>query len=159
MNSKLILPLAFILSVLAVNTSFSQTQQKQKPLQHVVYNDNVNEPLTEHELNLIKEVYGDHAEEDILSKPQRLKDVKHILRNRVEIIEVSQGKDLSSITNLSTIPLFNPYNQGLSRDAFYNASTFNPLKYQFNFYSREGSKTYRFDNSQVLITIKSQNPQ
>lgn len=159
MNTKYLLPLAFIFSMLTANTSFSQTKHKQKPLQHVVYNDNVNAPLSTHELSLIKEVYGDHTEEDILSKPQRLKDIKHILRNRVEIVEVSQGKDLSSITNLSTIPLFNPYNQGLTRDAFYNANTFNPLKYQFNFYSREGSKTYRFDNSQVLITIKSQNPQ
>jgi len=157
MNTKFLLPLTFIFSVLTANASFSQT--KQKPLQHVVYNDNVNAPLTAHELALITEVYGEHAEEDILSKPQRLKDIKHILRNRVEIIEISEGKDLSSFTNLSTIPLFNPYNKGLSRDAFYNASTFNPLKYQFNFYSREGSQTYRFDNSQVLITIKSQNPQ
>ncbi len=158
MNTKYLLPLAFIFSVLTINTSFSQTNQKQKPLQHVVYNDNVDAPLTAKEMKQIVEVYGEHAEEDILSKPQRLKDVKHILRNRVEIIELP-GKDLSSFTNLSTIPLFNHYNKGLSRDASYNANTFNPLKYQFNFYSREGSKTYRFDNSQFLIIIKSQNPQ
>ena len=158
MNSKFLLPLAFIFSMLTVNISFSQNNQKQKPLQHVVYNDNVDAPLTAKELQQITEVYGEHAEEDILSKPQRLKDVKHILRNRVEIIE-HPGKDLSSFENLSTVPLFNHYNKGLSRDASYNASTFNPLKYQFNFYSREGSKTYRFDNSQFLVIIKSQNPQ
>ncbi|MBR9915873.1 MAG: hypothetical protein GYB32_13830 [Algicola sp.] len=158
MNSKYLLPLAFIFSMLTVNVSFSQTNQKQKPLQHVVYNDNVDAPLTAKELAQIVEVYGEHAEEDILSKPQRLKDVKHILRNRVEIIELP-GKDLSSFINLSTVPLFNHYNKGLSRDAMYNASTFNPLKYQFNFHSREGSKTYRFDNSQYLVIIKSQNPQ
>ncbi|WCO02429.1 hypothetical protein [Psychroserpens ponticola] len=158
MNIKFLLPLAFIFSVLTVNTSFSQSSQKQKPLQHVVYNSNVDAPLTSIELKQIKEVYGEHAEEDILSKPQRLKDVKHILRNRVEVIE-HLGKDLSSFTNLSTVPLFNHYNKTLNRDALYNASTFNPLKYQFNFYSREGSKTYRFDNSPYLIIIKSQNPQ
>ena len=158
MNSKSLLPLAFILSVLTINISFSQSNQKQKPLQHVVYNDNVDAPLTANELAQIVEVYGEHAEEDILSKPQRLKDVKHILRNRVEIIELP-GKDLSSFENLSAVPLFNHYNKGLSRDASYNPSTFNPLKYQFNFYSREGSKTYRFDNSQFLVIIKSQNPQ
>jgi hypothetical protein len=158
MNTKILLPLAFIFSVLTVNISFSQNNKKQKPLQHVVYNDNVNAPLTDKEMQQIIEVYGAHAEEDILSKPQRLKDVKHILRNRVVIVE-HPGKDLSSFTNLSTVPLFNYYNKGLSRDASYNASTFNPLKYQFNFYSREGSETYRFDNSQYLVIIKSQNPQ
>jgi len=158
MNTKFLLPLAFIFSVLTVNTSFSQTNQKQKPLKHVVYNDNVNAPLTANELEQINEVYGEHTEEDILSKPQRLKDVKNILRNRVEIIKVP-NKDLSSFTNLSTVPLFNHYNKGLSLDASYNASTFNPLKYQFNFHSREGSKTYRFDNSPYLVIIKSQNPQ
>lgn len=158
MNIKLLLPLAFIFSVLTVNTSFSQSNQKQKPLKHVIYNDNVEAALTANELKQINEVYGEHAEEDILSKPQRLKDVKHILRNRIEIMELP-GKDLSSFTNLSTVPLFNHYNKALNRDASYNASTFNPLKYQFNFYSREGSKTYRFDNSQYLVVIKSQNPQ
>ena len=158
MNTKSLLPLAFILSVLTVNISFSQKNQKQKPLQHVVYNDNVDGPLTDKELQQIIEVYGEHAEDDILSKPQRLKDVKHILRNRVEIVE-HPGKDLSSFANLSTVPLFTYYNKNLSRDVSYNASTFNPLKYQFNFYSREGSKTYRFDNSQYLVIIKSQNPQ
>lgn len=156
MNIKFLLPLAFVFSVLTVNTSFSQT--KQKPLQQVVYNDNVNAPLTAKELKQIEEVYGEYAHENIFSKPQRLKDTKHILRNRIEIIEYP-GKDLSSFTNLSTVPLFNYYNKGLSHDVSYNASTFNPLKYLFNFYSREGSKTYRFDNSQFLITIKSQNPQ
>ena len=158
MNTKFLLPLAAIFSLLMVNTSFSQTKQKQKPLKHVVYNNNVDAPLTASELQKINEVYGEHAEEDILSKPQRLKDIKNILRNRVEIIEVTE-KDLSSFTNLSTVPLLKVYNKGLSRDASYNARTFNPLKYQFNFYSRDGSKTYRFDNSQYLIIIKSQNPQ
>lgn len=158
MYTKFFLSLAFIFSMLTANTLCSQNSPKQKPLQHVVYNDNVDAPLTSNELRQITEVYGEHAEEDILSKPQRLKDTKHILRNRIEIIE-APGKDLSSFTNLSTVPLFNPYNKNLSRDVSFNASTFNPLKYQFNFYSREGSKTYRFDNSPYLITIKSQNPQ
>jgi hypothetical protein len=144
--------------MLTINTSFSQSHQKQTPLKHVVYSDNIEAPLTPKELDQITEVYGDHADEDILSKPQRLKDVKHILRNRIEILRID-NKDLSSFQNLSTVPLFNHYNKTLSRDLSYNENTFNPLKYQFNFYSREGSKTYRFDNSPYLVIIKSQNPQ
>ncbi|MEY8848249.1 hypothetical protein AB9K26_05510 [Psychroserpens sp. XS_ASV72] len=158
MKSKSLMPLAFIVSLLAINLSFAQTNQNQKPLKHVVFNDNVKAPLSENELQFINEVYGSHAEEDILSKPQRLKDVKNILRNRVEIIH-APGKDLSSFSNLSSVPLFNVYNKSLTRDTFLNPSTFNPLKYQFNFHSRAGNKTYRFDNSPYLIVIKSQNPQ
>jgi hypothetical protein len=158
MNIKFLLPLAFIFSVLTINTCFSQNNQNQKPLKHAVFNDNVDAPLTVNELMKINEVYGVHAEEDILSKPQRLKDVKNILRNRVEIKKI-ENKDLSSFTNLSSVPLFNHYNIALSRDVSYNANTFNPLKYQFNFHSRGGSKTYRFDNSPYLVIIKSQNPQ
>ena len=158
MNSKLLLPLAFIISLLAVNTMLAQQSSKQKPLTHVVYNDNVNTPLTSSELQFITDVYGDNAESDILSKPNRLKDVKNILRNRVEILHLP-GKDLSSFTNLSTVPLFNTYDKTLTRDSFISEESFNPLKYQFNFHSRDGNKTYRFDDSQYLIIIKSQHPQ
>ena len=104
MNIKSLLPLAFIFSMLTINVSFSQSNQNQKPLQHVIYNDNVVEPLTASELQFINEVYGEHAEEDILSKPQRLKDVKHILRNRVEIIE-HPGKDLSNFDKFVFSPI------------------------------------------------------
>lgn len=158
MKTTFLLPLALIASLLAINTSYSQTNTSNQKLNHVIYDDNVDAPLTAKELSHIQDVYGNHMQEDILSKPQRLKDVKHILRNRIEIMELP-GKDLSSFRNLSTVPLFNPYNQGVTRDVIFDPSTFNPLKYQFNFYSREGSVTYRFDNSQYLIVIKSQNPQ
>ena len=158
MNTKLLLSLTFLFRLLMSSTSFSQAKHYPNALKHVVYDYNIDAPLTPNELKQIEEVYGDHTEEDVLSKPQRLKDIKHILRNRVEIIK-APGKDLSSFTNLSTIPLFNAYNKALSRDVILNPSTFNPLKYQFNFYSRDGQKTFRFDNSEYLIVIKSQNPQ
>ncbi len=157
MKSKLFLSLAFILSLLTVNTTYSQQNHKQKSLTHVVYNDNVNAPLSNTELQFINDVYGDNSD-DILNNSNRLKDVKNILRNRVEIMYLP-GKDLSSFVNLSTVPLFNSYNKSLTRDAFFNEATFNPLKYQFNFHSRDENKTFRFDNSQYLIIIKSQHPQ
>jgi len=147
----------FLVIVLTVVSFFSieiQAQTEMKPLTRVVYNENVNDPLTAHELSQIKEVYGDYTEK-LLSRPQRLKDLKNILRNRVEVMKV-ENKDLSSFENLSSVPLFNPYNLNITRDVTYNPNTFNPLKYQFNFHSRQKDKFYRFDNSPYLIIIKSQ---
>ena len=132
----------------------AQNSTKQKPLSHVNYNDNVDAPLTTQERQMLEDVYGDMLEQDVLSRPQRLKDIKHILRNRIEIIKF-QNKDLSSFRKLSEVPLFNIYNKSLTRDAFFNEATFNPLKYQFDFYSRHSS-TFRVDNTDYLIIIKPQ---
>ena len=129
MKSKLLLPLAIILSAFFIGTTQAQNNQNQK---HVIHADNIDAPLTDKERSFINEVYGEFAEADILSKPQRLRDIKNILRNRIEVMKI-ENKDLSSITNLSSVPLFNPYHKNLSRDTNYNEATFNPLKYQFNF--------------------------
>jgi hypothetical protein len=149
-----ILPFVVILCFSFSNFSFSQSSIKKEPLKHVNYNINVDLPLNKKELLQIKEVYGDKAENDILSKPQRLKDIKNILRNRVEIIQY-QNKSLSGFKLLSEVSLFNDYNNNLKRDLIFDKTNFNPLKYQFDFYSRNSS-TYRVDNTQYLIVIKSQ---
>jgi hypothetical protein len=150
------LAVLFIISVLASNTLFSQTKDYRQPLPLVKYKSNVDAPLTVKELAQIKEVYGDQAEKEILNRPQRVKDIKHILRNRV-VIQEHPGKDLSPYKPLSSVPLFNNYNKGLTRDSFFDANNFNVLKYSFDFYSRnENVMTYRIDNTNFLINIKPQ---
>lgn len=115
--------------------------------------DNTKTALTQNERSFINEVYGDYAEKLFYNNAQRLKYVKHILRNRV-FIEYLENKDLNSIKNLSEVPLVKDLNPNLRRDVSYNKNTFNPLKYNFNFFSRqESSKYYRIDNTQYLITI------
>ncbi len=135
-----------------VSAQYSKIRQS---LKQVVYNDNVNKPLTNTELNQLKEVYGDALERDILNRPQRLKDVKNILRNRVEIINIPNVQNQKPCKMLSEVPLFNTYNNTLKRDIVFNRNTFNPLKYVFDFYSRGGS-IYRVDNTNYFINIKSQ---
>lgn len=154
MNLKKHTLLVFVIAVVSLFSIETQAQTEMKPLTRVVYNENVKEPLTNRELSQIKEVYGDYTSK-ILEHPQRLKDIKNILRNRVVIMKV-ENKDLSSFENLSSVPLFNPYNLNVTRDVTYNPNTFNPLKYQFNFHSRQKDKFYRFDNTPYLIIIKSQ---
>ena len=106
----------------------------------------------------LKAVYGNKLQEYILSKPERLKAVKNILRNRVEIIELSDPKDQKNCELLSEVSLFNYYVKDLKRDLVFNKTTFNPFKYNFNFYSR-GSHLYRVDNTNYFILIKSQHDQ
>ena len=92
----------------------------------------------------------------MLNRPQRVKDIKHILRNRV-VIQEHPGKDLSSLKPLSSVPLFTNYNKGLTRDSFFDANNFNILKYSFDFYSRsKETGYYRIDNTNYLISIKPQ---
>lgn len=146
-----------ILSVLLLFSGYftlAQTNKKSIHSKHVVYADNINDPLSASELKMIQEVYGAQSEELILNNSQRLKDVKNILRHRVEIVEVP-NKDLSSFKKLSSIPLYKEYNSALMRDMTINRRTFNPLKYQFPFFSKE-SLTVRVDNTPYLIHIKSQ---
>ncbi|WP_353779759.1 hypothetical protein [Winogradskyella sp. 3972H.M.0a.05] len=142
------------IGMLMTNISFSQSQPKKVHSTHVNYGNNIDAPLTQKELSQITEVYGSEAEKYVLNIPQRLKDIKHILRNRVHIVEYP-GKDLSSFKKLSQVPLFNEYNKSLKRDLVVDKNNFNPLKYQFQFFSKESYKI-RVDNTQYLIIINSQ---
>lgn len=60
---------------------------------------------------------------------------------------------LESYVNLSTIQVRNKYNSALVNDyERFNVSTFNPLKYFFNFYSPV-QMNYRIDNTDYMIVI------
>lgn len=152
MNTKLLFPLVLLCALLTTSTMFSQSSRKQK---FVSYNDNVNNPLTSVEMAMIEEVYGATAQDNVYNKPQRLKDIKNILRNRVEIKVLSNPQDQKECTLLSEVPLLDYYVSDLQRDTNFNPQTFNPLKYLFNFYSF-GSHMYRVDNTDYFILIKSQ---
>ena len=71
MNSKYLFPLTIVVSLLISTSAFSQLK-KQKV---VHYDANVSAPLTNGELALITEVYGDTAHENVLDKSQRLADI------------------------------------------------------------------------------------
>ena len=154
MNTKKHIVLFTLLGILLSFNSLAQSKDNQKPLTLVNYPDNIDQPLTKKELAQIKEVYGDAAESEILNRPQRVKDIKFILRARVEIYNAGQ-KDLSGLKKLSEVPLIDGYVTNLSRDVNFNPDKFNPLKYQFNFYGRD-SYFYHVDNTSYYIIIKSQ---
>jgi hypothetical protein len=102
----------------------------------------------------IQEVYGNMTEQILQSNPDRIKLLNDLLENRIKIIEspaVSEDKYIK----LSTVTLLNKYNPSLSRDAVFDTLNFNPLKYNFNFFSKTAS-VYRVDNTNYLIIIEPQ---
>ena len=158
MKIKLPVLLVFGMCILLSHTSYSQTKQIKQTLTTVSYGENVDAPLTVKELKQLQEVYGDKLNDYVLSKPQRLKDIKHLLRNRIEIKMISNTRDQKKSLMLSEVPLFNYYQSDLKRDTSFNPQNFNPLKYLFNFYSLE-THMYRVDNTNYYIIIKSQHLQ
>ncbi|MDG5493077.1 hypothetical protein [Psychroserpens sp. SPM9] len=155
MNSKLLFPLMLLCALLATSSMFSQSSNQNRKQKTVTYHTNVNSPLTSSELAKINEVYGTTSTENVLSKPQRLKDIKNILRNRVEIKSIPNPSDQKPCTLLSEVPLMDYYVTNLERAPNFNPQTFNPLKYLFSFYSN-GTHMYRVDNTNYFIIIKSQ---
>ena len=153
--TRIIIYSIFTLCLLFSLNGYAQSYITKQPARVVSYNENVNQPLSFEELSFIKEVYGDYAQRDILNRPQRLKDVKNILRNRLEIVNIPNPNNQKLCKLLSEVPLFDAYVDNLKRDVVFNKNTFNPLKYVFDFYSRGGA-IYRVDNTNYFIKIKSQ---
>lgn len=112
------------------------------------YPSNIDLPFSNDELKKIEEAYGLEFKKEILTNRILLKDIKDILRNRVEVFN-AEKKNISSITNLSTLPL---YNSKLLLKAF-DPNNFNPLLYEFDFYTKS-NLVYRVDNTSYLIFIK-----
>ena len=71
---------------------------------------------------------------------------------RVFIVKTNASL-LDSYINLSTIQIRNKYNSTLENDYdHFNISSFNPLKYFFNFYSPV-QMNYRVDNTDYMIVV------
>ncbi|WP_299229662.1 hypothetical protein [uncultured Psychroserpens sp.] len=155
MNFKYHLPLLFLLTVFISNVSYSQSNRRTERVNVINYGNTINKPLTQQELAMINEAYGDKAQSNILSKPQRVKDIKHILRNRIEIKSIPNKRDQKPCTLLSEVPLMDYYVSDLERESNFNPQNFNPLKYLFEFYST-GTHMYQVDNTNYFIIIKSQ---
>ena len=151
---RLIAYLPFFLMVASSSLALAQSNNNRQQ-SIVVFKDNVNAPLTFDERKKIEEVYGEHMYKEILNRPNRLKSIKNILRNRVEIMELNDPSSQKQCEPLSSVPVFNVFVKDLKRDSFFNKATFNPLKYAFPFYGRHPAM-YRVDGTNTYIYIKSQ---
>lgn len=142
----------FFLSIfiLLLNQSvFSQKIDRQKWI--VDFPENVNTPLTSKENKMIDEAFGTEVRDKILSNKSRLKDMKDILRNRVEVFHAKEGLN-KYLEAFDILPL---NYTGLFPKPF-NPNNFNPLVYQFNFHLKS-TLVYRVDNTSYLIFIRPRN--
>ena len=141
----------FFLSILVfsnIGAVIAQNDFKKHDKWITHYPSNVEAPFSNDELKKIEEAYGLEYKKQILTNRILLKDIKDILRNRVEVFNAKK-KNISSITNLSTLPL---YNSKLLPKAF-DPNNFNPLLYEFDFYTKS-TLVYRVDNTSYLIFIR-----
>ena len=118
----------------------------------VEYSENCYIPFSDVELTMLEEVYADNLNKYVLDKPNISLDIKDIIRNRVKIYK-EDIKDLSNYTLLSSVGLFNIFNNK-KHPPIFNKNNFNPLIYNFEFGSRS-KKIYRVDNTNYLIIINS----
>ncbi len=106
----------------------------------------------------IIEVYGSSYTEEVVNHPERREFLTNLLTKRISVEKT--GKDLSkhNYTKLSEVELYNRYNPNITRDAVFNPETFNPLKYQLNFYSfKDEREYYLIDGTDYVIVIEPQN--
>lgn len=145
----------FFIGVFCFNGYSQKSNIRNSSLKLVHYDANVNAPFSADEMVQLKEVYGASLEKEILSRPNRVLSMKNLLRNRI-VIENRPGlKDQKKCRWLSEVPLFEAFVSNLQRDFVFNPQEFNPLKYNFSFYSR-GEHIYRVDGTDYLIFVKSQ---
>ena len=142
----------FFLIFCCATITEAQIKKQKKSIPQVVYNNNVNAPLTEKERQQIIEAYGDYAERLVFQSPERLRVFKNILRNRVKIYKHNK-KDLSKLIKLSSVK--KRVNNGLNE--VFSPEKFNPLVYEFDFFSKNTThKTFWVDHTKYTITILPQ---
>lgn len=104
--------------------------------------------------DFVTEVYADKANDMIFNNKNQLKHTKELLQKRIVIVE--SKKDNSKLPGLLDASLFNKFNASLKKDSFFNLKTFNPLKYNLNFYSGR-KEYYRVNGTQYILIIEAQN--
>ena len=151
MKLNILYIIIFALSFLKCNSQIV----KNKSAQSIVFNKNIFSEFTPREIKMLNTVYGEMLKNEILNRPTRVLAIKEILRNRVEIVKLTDPRHHKPCPMLSEIPLFNIFNKSLKRDQPFDPLKFNPLKYNFEFH-KPGFQMFRVDDSDYFIIIKPQ---
>lgn len=129
---------------------------------HVSYTQNVNtEPLVAQsefiKLNVsnfdtyLNEVYLDQISYVHLNNSRHYNRLFELMNNRM-FITYFPYHDTEKYENLSDMPLFNIYNPELMYDTLFDLDTFNPFKYDLDFFPRL-TKFYRIAETDYALII------
>lgn len=144
-----------IITLLTVYSVEAQEDWKNKSTNKYVTKTNLNTDFSKEEKNMVIEVFGDKAKELVFDDNEFSKAIKHLLRNRIEIVKIDDPSKQKKTKMISELGLANYYNESLKEDAEFNISNFNPLKYNLDFFSK-GTYIYRIDNTNYFIQVSSQ---
>jgi hypothetical protein len=103
----------------------------------------------------IQEVYGDQAQTMIFSNQKRYETLRKLILERMQIIRQAEIRD-KKYTKISEVGMLNMYNKDVKHDGFFNKNTFNPLKYNLEFFDINSLRVYRIDNTEYLLIIQPQ---
>ncbi|WP_052597160.1 hypothetical protein [Aureispira sp. CCB-QB1] len=98
----------------------------------------------------IEEVYGSHFFDN---KQDLLRHFHRLLNHRIEY-KILPFRSDEKYTKLSQVPLMNKHGE-LILDRNFNPNTFNPLRHDLNFFSKQ-TQIYRIDDSDYILIIKPQ---
>lgn len=97
----------------------------------------------------VSEVYGTHAEAHKNTKHYQL--MRELIEYRISVVTLPDA-DLSEVISTDQVALLNKHNDTLQHDTQFDANTFNPFKYNLEFFSKD-FKTYRVGQSNTLLLI------
>ncbi len=99
---------------------------------------------------LLGQVYLEKALE--MKQTVKYEDYTELLAHRMAVVQIPEGK-IGSLPSTNDLLLNIDYNSELTYDKDFNPSTFNPFKYDMNFFPNSPSISYRIGNSDYIIII------
>lgn len=99
----------------------------------------------------LNEVYLTEVSYLHLNNSKHYNNFLDIIQNRISVSKIPFDAS-EKYENTLHIPLLNTYNSKLKYDAEFDIITFNPFKYQLNFFSKY-TKIYRIAHSDYILVI------
>ncbi|WP_375238595.1 hypothetical protein [Aurantibacter sp.] len=145
-----------ILATVLLSLSLVGAQNlKNKEQKFVQYPENIDLDFTKKERVFLSEAFSQEYISVIDKDVNASRRFKHLLRNRVCFIYVPYEEKLKSYPKLSSIGFFTDFNKNPKKDLIFDRETFNVLKYNFTFFSKESYKV-RIDNTNYVLVVESQ---
>ena len=100
----------------------------------------------------IAEVFQDETAYVHLNNSRHYNRLLDLIQNRI-YVSFLQYDSQEKYENTSTLPLLNSHNTALKYDTVFDKDTFNPFKYDLNFFSKY-TKIYRIAQTNYVLTIR-----